>query len=74
MKIDTKKIQDAIEREYGTFEEGMREAMIGMDSPGICTSCYTIGYGIEPDVSNGPCDECGERTLMGLEMACIHSM
>lgn len=34
---------------------------------GICTACYQVAYGVEPDAEGYQCGSCGELTVCGAE-------
>lgn len=38
---------------------------------GLCLSCCTIAYGVEPDTRGYECDACGEFTVFGVEEALL---
>jgi hypothetical protein len=39
-------------------------------SDGVCTACGEIRIGsTEPDAENYPCEACGERKVIGIELA-----
>lgn len=39
---------------------------------GLCIKCGEINYGFtEPDAREYDCDECGEKTVMGIEEALL---
>jgi len=35
---------------------------------GICTACYEVMYGVEPDGENYECEACGEFKVLGAEL------
>lgn len=39
----------------------------GGEDSGLCIRCGAERYGVEPDASEYPCDECGEDAVFGLE-------
>jgi hypothetical protein len=46
------------------------------DNSGICTHCREITNfgGVEPDAIGYECEECGENTVYGLEMALLEGL
>jgi hypothetical protein len=53
-----------------TIEEFKEETMCG--NPGYCKECKDIThYSAEPDACNYHCDECGNESVFGLEMAMV---
>lgn len=55
---------------YMTEDEFMELSNSNM---GFCESCEEFEDGVEPDALNYKCPWCGNRTLVGLEMALIHN-
>ena len=42
------------------------------DCNGVCQECGEIRIGsTEPDAENYPCEECGNRTVLGMELAMV---
>lgn len=38
-----------------------------LDTTGFCVNCGAEAHGVEPDASRYRCDDCGERTVYGVE-------
>jgi len=41
---------------------------------GICTACYQVAYGVEPDAEGYQCGSCGELTVCGAEQFLLSTL
>jgi len=47
--------------------ENAKASMFGMGGEAVCTECGTSHQGLEPDVTDYHCDECGADAVQGAE-------
>lgn len=44
------------------------------DNSGICTACYEVAYGVEPDAEGYQCGSCGVLAVCGAEQFLLSNL
>ena len=52
--------------------EAARESLFGYGHQGWCNACGAEADGVEPDLTTGVCEECGEAAVAGAETFLIY--
>lgn len=60
------------------MDQATRDRLIEMyhadENPGYCTTCESIDNPAEPDQQAGYCEDCGNRTVIGMEFLLLNGM
>ncbi|MYB62844.1 MAG: hypothetical protein F4X69_15915 [Gemmatimonadetes bacterium] len=60
------------------MDEQTRRRIVEMyqadENPGYCTTCKSIDNPAEPDQQSGFCEDCGNRTVIGMEFLLLNGM
>jgi hypothetical protein len=64
---------DKIHSFVNGFKYDLSEFYESYDGIGICLSCAETQDGCEPDAEEYTCNTCGEDSVMGMELAILHS-
>lgn len=61
-----------------SMDERTRQRLIEMyhadENPGFCTTCESIDNPAGPDQQAGFCEDCGNRTVIGIEIMLLDGM
>ena len=67
MERETYKAKDGRTLYRPVMEEAEYRHLTFSENPGFCLSCGIECDGVEPDARKYRCEDCGERTVYGLE-------
>jgi hypothetical protein len=72
MVMNLYKLQEILAAEFGNdLDFGNLLDFARNENTGLCVSCGSIQYNVEPDAQNYKCESCGERRVCGIEMVVL---